>query len=64
MTAAKNTYKMSKYIPISHTDVHKFVAELSDDNWFLMNLINEAEQNQEQEMKKGHAHADIIKAQI
>ena len=63
MTTAKaGKVKLSQYIPISHTDVHKFVAELTDDNWFLMNLINEAEVQQEKERKKGSQTADNINA--
>ena len=34
-------FKQSELIPISHTDVHKFIQEISNDNLQLINFTNE-----------------------
>ena len=36
-----NSFKQSELIPISHTDVHRFIQEISGENLQLINLCNE-----------------------
>lgn len=42
-------YSIQKCIPVSHTDVHRFIAETCEENLFLINLNNK-EQEQKEEM--------------
>lgn len=36
-----DAFKQASLIPISHTDVHKFIQEISGDNLQLINFTNE-----------------------
>jgi hypothetical protein len=34
-------FHISQFIPISHTDVHKFIEEISEENLQLINFTNQ-----------------------
>lgn len=52
-------YSIQKSIPVSHTDVHRFIAETSEENLFLINLNNK-EQEQKDKMTSSN-NAEIQK---
>ena len=37
-------YSIQKSIPVSHTDVHRFIAETCEENLFLINLNNKEQE--------------------
>ena len=52
---------MQECIPISQKDVHKFIAEITQENLFLINVNNETTESKERMMNQSNADAIRLK---
>lgn len=57
-------FRLQDHIPISHTDVHRFVQEISQDNLFLINLNNEEQEAKDRLIADTSESSDGLLRQI
>lgn len=57
-------YSIQKSIPVSHTDVHRFIAETCEENLFLINLNNKEQEQKDKMTSSNNAEIEKLTKQI
>ena len=57
-------FRLQDHIPISHTDVHRFVQEICQENLFLINLNNEEQEAKDRLISDNNDSAEALLRQI
>jgi len=58
------SFRLQDHIPISHTDVHRFVSEICQENLFLINLNNEEQETTDKLISDNNEQFDNLNRQI
>jgi hypothetical protein len=61
---ATDPFRLQDHIPISHTDVHRFVQEICQENLFLINLNNEEQEAKDRLISDNNETSDTLLRQI
>ena len=59
-----DSFKQAELIPISHTDVHKFIQEISGDNLQLINFTNEEIEAKDALTSQNNEEFELLQKQI
>ena len=60
----EDSFRLQDHIPISHTDVHRFVQEICQENLFLINLNNEEQEAKDRLISDNNDSAEALLRQI